>query len=73
MQDRKPVRLTAPVRQKLHAYAHRLWDKVEVFRQRQHDGHLEELHRFRVDDHGTVRGEEDGDLLLRAEGNRLVR
>ena len=57
----------------LHAHAHRLRDEVEVLRQRQHDGHLEELRRFWVDDHGAVRGEEGGDLLLRAEGNRLIR
>ena len=41
--------------------------------QRQHDGYLEESRRFRVDDHGAVRGKEGGDLLLRAESNRLVR
>ena len=28
---------------------------------------------FRMDDYSTVRGEEGGDLLLRTEGNRLVR
>ena len=54
-------------------HAHRLRDEVEVLRQGQYDGYLEELHRFRMDDHSTVRGEEGGDLLLRAEGNRLVR
>ena len=36
-------------------HAHRLRDEVEVLRQWQHDGYLEELRRFRVDDHSTVR------------------
>ena len=51
----------------------RLRDEIEILRQRQHDGHLEELRRFRADGRRAVRGEEGGDLLLRAEGNRLLR
>ena len=56
-----------------HTDARRSWDEVEVLWQRQHDGHLEKLRRFRVDDHGAVRSEEGRYLLLCAEGNRPFR
>src|SRR5262245_23411343 len=48
-------------------------DEVEVLRQWPGDRRLEEAAGLRVDDHGSVRGEEGRDLLLVAEGDRAHR
>ena len=45
-------------------------DEIEILRKRTDDRHFEELRRFRVDDDGTTRRQEPGDLILHAAGDR---